>query len=52
VRARLYGATTAKAGRRAGFTERPLMPSECPELVQAATEVAPAREQVAVDSRD
>ena len=32
-------------------TERPLMPSECHELVQAATEVALAREHGAVDSR-
>lgn len=42
---------TAKARRSSAFTDRPLMPAEAVALVEAATEVVLAGEQVAVGSR-
>ena len=40
VWARGEGYATAKARRRSAFTDRPLMPSECRQLVDAATALA------------
>jgi hypothetical protein len=51
VWARGRGYTTAKARRCSAFTDRPLMACEPAELVEAATKVALAGEQVAVGNQ-